>query len=490
MSEFYQKVLGFRVSDWVEDFFAFLRCGPDHHTVNFLTGKKTQMHHIAFEVKDFAQIQNACELLGQKSIPIIWGPLRHGPGHNVSTYHHNPDSHVVEFYIELDQMKDEELGYFEPRPWHHDAPQRPKVWRGKNSRSVWGPPPTEAYFSQHRLSSTRATRVRADRRDRKREKLEEPDMTAIRGYVPATDRPGLGVHSLDHFVLAVPDLAPAQRFYSDFGLDVQAAGDALGLKTAGHDQHWGVVVEGKRKKLHHLSFGCYSDDLPYLQERAEANGVALVDPPKGFESNGFWFQDPAGLLIEIKVAAKVSPAHKTPGTWSSSPEGVAGAPVRAKAPIVRPRRLSHVLVFTPDVDRSLAFYSNIVGLRLSDRSDRVAFMHAIHGSDHHILAFAQSSGPGLHHCSWDMSGIDDIGLGAMHMAGKGYSEGWGLGRHVLGSNYFHYVRDPWGSYAEYSCDIDYIPAEQNWQAGSHPPEDSFYLWGPEPPADFALNREL
>ncbi|MGZ3329045.1 MAG: VOC family protein, partial [Xanthobacteraceae bacterium] len=246
-------------------------------------------------------------------------------------------------------------------------------------------------------------------------------MTAIRGYVPATDRPGLGVHSLDHFVLAVPDLAPAQRFYSDFGLDVQAAGDALGLKTAGHDQHWGVVVEGKRKKLHHLSFGCYSDDLPYLQERAEANGVALVDPPKGFESNGFWFQDPAGLLIEIKVAAKVSPAHKTPGTWSSSPEGVAGAPVRAKAPIVRPRRLSHVLVFTPDVDRSLAFYSNIVGLRLSDRSDRVAFMHAIHGSDHHILAFAQSSGPGLHHCSWDMSGIDDIGLGAMHMAGKGYS---------------------------------------------------------------------
>ena len=99
----------------------------------------------AFEVKDFAQIQNACELFGQKSIPIIWGPLRHGPGHNVSTYHHNPDQHVVEFYIELDQMKDETLGYFEPRPWHHDLPQRPKVWRGKNSRSVWGPPPTEEY---------------------------------------------------------------------------------------------------------------------------------------------------------------------------------------------------------------------------------------------------------------------------------------------------------------------------------------------------------
>ena len=147
-------------------------------------------------------------------------------------------------------------------------------------------------------------------------------MTAIRGYVPATDRPGLGVHSLDHFVLAVPDLAPAQRFYSDFGLDVQAAGDALGLKTAGHDQHWGVVVEGKRKKLHHLSFGCYSDDLPYLQERAEANGVALVDPPKGFESNGFWFRDPG------------RPAHRDQGRG----QGVAGTQDARDLVVVAGRR--------------------------------------------------------------------------------------------------------------------------------------------------------
>jgi len=315
-------------------------------------------------------------------------------------------------------------------------------------------------------------------------------MTAIRGYVPAADQGGVGVHSLDHFVLAVPDLEQARRFYSDFGLDVASASGALALRTFGHDQDWGIVVEGRRKQLHHLSFGCYGDDLAYLQERAQAHGVELVEAPKGFESNGFWCRDPAGMLLEVKVAAKTSPDHKTAGTWSSSPEGVAGAPVRAKAPRVRPRRLSHVLVFTSDIDRAIDFYSTIVGLRLSDRSDRVAFMHAIHGSDHHILAFAQSDGPGLHHCSWDMRGIDDIGLGAMQMAGKGYTRGWGLGRHVLGSNYFHYVQDPWGSYAEYSCDIDFVPAAQRWQAGHHAPEDSFYLWGPEPPADFAVNREV
>ncbi len=315
-------------------------------------------------------------------------------------------------------------------------------------------------------------------------------MTAIRGFVPPeTDETAVGVHSLDHFVLSVPDLEPAQRFYSDFGLDTEERGNALALKTYGRDQRWGLVVEGKRKRLHHLSFGCYADDFAALRRRAEASGAALEDAPAGFESNGFWVRDPAGLLLEIKVAPKSSPDRKTGGTWSSTPEGVAGAPVRANAPIVHPRRLSHVLSFTTDIDRAIAFYCNVLGLRLSDRSDRVAFMHAIHGSDHHILAFAQSSAPGLHHCSWDMAGIDDIGLGAMHMADKGHVKGWGLGRHVLGSNYFHYVQDPWGSFAEYSCDIDYIPSTQRWPAGMHAPEDSFYLWGPEPPADFTVNHE-
>ena len=109
MSEFYQKVLGFRVSDVGGGLLCVPALRADHHTVNFLTGKKT-LHHIAFEVKDLSEIHNACELLGQKSNPIIWGSLAHGPGHNVSTYHHNPDSHVVEFYIDFDQMKDEELG--------------------------------------------------------------------------------------------------------------------------------------------------------------------------------------------------------------------------------------------------------------------------------------------------------------------------------------------------------------------------------------------
>ena len=77
ITDFYVETLGFRVSDWIEDLFAFLRCGPDHHTVNFLNGADTFMHHIAYELKDWAHLLTACEVLGREKQPIIWGPGRH-----------------------------------------------------------------------------------------------------------------------------------------------------------------------------------------------------------------------------------------------------------------------------------------------------------------------------------------------------------------------------------------------------------------------------
>jgi catechol 2,3-dioxygenase-like lactoylglutathione lyase family enzyme len=155
LMDFYCKILGFRVSDWIEDWFVFLRCGPDHHTVNFVTGKSRKMHHMAFELKDWSHMQQACELLGKKRIPIIWGPGRHTAGHNLFTYHRNPDDQIVELFGELDVMKDESLGYFDPKPWHRDHPQRPKVWSGKEGGVIWGPPPTPDYIRQRMAEDTR-----------------------------------------------------------------------------------------------------------------------------------------------------------------------------------------------------------------------------------------------------------------------------------------------------------------------------------------------
>lgn len=45
------------------------------------------------------------------------------------------------------------------------------------------------------------------------------------------------------------------------------------------------------------------------------------------------------------------------------------------------------------------------------------------------------------------------------MRDAGYTRGWSVGRRVLGSNYFYYVRDPRFSHAEFSCDIDFVPQD-------------------------------
>jgi catechol 2,3-dioxygenase-like lactoylglutathione lyase family enzyme len=320
---------------------------------------------------------------------------------------------------------------------------------------------------------------------------EDEEMTAIGKKIEIVKRPGeLGIHSMDTFNMVVPDLKQAETFYKTFGLDVREEGNDLGVYTFGASHRWISISESNRKKLNFLSFGAFEEDLEPLKRKVEAAGVKLLDPPRGFDSNGIWFRDHDGTLVEIKVAEKSSPNEKSAFEMKSCPPGVAGAPQRSKASKVKPHRMAHVLVFTTDVPKAIDFYGRVLGLRLSDRSgDGICFMHGIHGSDHHLIAFAKSGAPGLHHCSWDVGNINDIGKGAMQMADKGFQKGWGMGRHVLGSNYFHYVRDPWGSYSEYSADIDYIPSTCDWDSGDYPPEDSIYLWGPELPKDFIVNYE-
>jgi catechol 2,3-dioxygenase len=305
-----------------------------------------------------------------------------------------------------------------------------------------------------------------------------------------TRRPDLlGVHSLDRFSITVPDLGTADGFYRKFGLNVAEQGTALDLRTDGNPHAWGKVSEGSAKHLEYLAFGAFPDDLRRFDQHLARLGVPRIAPPPGVTEDGIWCHDPDGTVIGILGTEKSSPDEKSQVTNPTSPPGERWVPLRSEVTQVRPRRLQHVLVFTGDVDKAIDFYTTVLGLRLSDRSGDVAFLHGVHGSDHHMVAFAKSNGPGFHHCSWDVSSVHEIGLGAMQMADHGFQRGWGLGQHVLGSNYFHYVRDPWGSYSEYSAGMDYIPCQLDWQAAEHTPENGFYLWGPDVPEDFAWNYE-
>lgn len=301
------------------------------------------------------------------------------------------------------------------------------------------------------------------------------------------------IRSLQHIALAVPDPAVGKQFYSDFGLEGRDEAKRVVMRCHGRDQDQVILVEGSKKRLHHICFGARAEALDGLGKRLERDGTRLLDAPRESPGDGLWFRDPDGVLVNVRGAepAPWLPAAEwrinNPGHLNRS--GQPGHPPRDLP--VRPRRLGHTLRFTPDLDRQIDFYGRVVGMRLSDRSrDIVAFLRSGEGgSDHHLLAFLKNDRPGFHHASFEVANVDELGVGACRLLDKGYRDGWGFGRHVIGSNFFHYIRDPWGSLAEYFCDIDFIPGEMDWKARDYPPEDSLYAWGPRLPGDFGTNFE-
>ena len=138
---FYEEILGFRWSDIIGDFFVFLRCNADHHAVNIMSStKRSGLHHAAFEVRDFVHLKDMLDQLARNEVRLEWGPGRHGAGHNIFTYHRDPDGNLVELFCELDVVHDETNGTFEPRPWHEEFPQGPRRWEvGPAAANKWGP---------------------------------------------------------------------------------------------------------------------------------------------------------------------------------------------------------------------------------------------------------------------------------------------------------------------------------------------------------------
>ncbi len=302
----------------------------------------------------------------------------------------------------------------------------------------------------------------------------------------------MAVKALLHYALEVPDQTAGEKFYRNFGLDAGSGqDDAVHLRPATLARESVLLYGGPKKRLHHVAFGAPGEEYAATREAVRRAGVREVDPPRGAPEVGFWLRDPDGNLVNVRDEAGVLPPPDPPLTLNSPGhvlrEGRRGYPPSGMG--ARPRRLGHVLFFTPDVDRQLDFYTRVLGMKLSDRCQKIiAFLRCT--PDHHNLAFLASKGPGFHHGSFEVGSIDEIAMGARKMQASGWHPAWGVGRHVIGSNFFFYIRDPWGSFAEYFHDLDQIPESCAWQPQDFPEADALYCWGPPVPEEFGRNVEL
>jgi len=295
--------------------------------------------------------------------------------------------------------------------------------------------------------------------------------------------------------LEVSDIEPGVKFYTDAGLIARTEENVAHLRCEGQERD-SIVLRGgfSRKRLHHIALR--ADDLDGIAAKTSKAGGKVTQVPEGFEDNGLWIDDPNGMLIHL-LDCPADPELDAGEPYIINAPGrivrtrrAAMLPTASYAP-VRPLRLGHILVFSPDVMKSVAFFTEALGMGLADHAeDVIAFTCARKNSDHHVVAFAKSPGVGFHHASFQVTDPDQVGRGGRALLERAGRGDWGFGRHTIGSNFFHYIQDPWGSWFEYYSDMDHIDDYALWTPTNYDLADSLANWGPTAPDDFVHNYEV
>ena len=155
----------------------------------------------------------------------------------------------------------------------------------------------------------------------------------------------------------------------------------------------------------------------------------------------------------------------------------------------KPRRLGHLVLNVRDIKKSVTFYTDIVGLEVSDWiSDQMVFLRS--SVDHHDLALAQippdqlkgaqtyqPGRPGLEHFSYELASVEEIETMGRFLQERDIEIVRGIGKHGPGENVFLVFKDPDGNYVEFYCDMVQIPAGTEHTAKVWPNDlDGFDQW--------------
>jgi len=296
----------------------------------------------------------------------------------------------------------------------------------------------------------------------------------------------VALHRLASITIGVPNVEETSAYYEEFGLSRDGA--MFSTSDGGEQLR---IVESPSRRLIELCIGVDDpDDLDRASQRLTGLGVTVQRDPAGVNA----VEHHSGTRVAIKVLPRISQdpavmeAYNGPGR---SDRQNARAPGLLRELPIRPRKLGHVVIGTPDAEASQRFFVDGVGFKVSDQvRGAAAFMRC--STDHHNLLLQPSPVAFLHHTSWQVDDVDEVGRGAMRML-EGHPERhvWGLGRHFIGSNFFWYLRDPAGNFSEYYSDMDTITEDQSWTPGTWEPSlRALYAWGPDVPASMLEPEDL
>jgi catechol 2,3-dioxygenase len=174
----------------------------------------------------------------------------------------------------------------------------------------------------------------------------------------------------------------------------------------------------------------------------------LASPGGGY---GFGFLDPEGRNLAI-----VCEVHDHADT--------------ADAPD-RPRKIAHVNINAAELERSIAFLTDVLGFRRVDHSGPLHFFHC-DNTDHASIVLGRTGKPTLNHVSFELPDLESVMRGGGRMRDAGHPIEWGPGRHGAGNNVFCYFAGPEEFPIEYTAEVMQIDDAYEF----HGPE--YWKWPP------------
>lgn len=270
----------------------------------------------------------------------------------------------------------------------------------------------------------------------------------------------LGIDRLHYLAMRTTDPEAAASFAeAHMGLTLVHR-DADGrhyLAAHGLDTYSLVYTPGE-PGIDHVSYLVREQSaLDRAQERLAASGVAA----ERIDESGLWhhgpavrFEAPSEATIELTTGVNVD----LPMAWN----------IRKPSAVPGPISLDHVILRATDVDASIAFARDVMGLKESGRivgPDGVPFLTFFRSHTlFHCYGVARSEHNGLNHLQFTLK--NDPAVIAAHarvMETTPDSWIWGPLRHGCGQNVVFYFHDAAGNVVEYSAEEEIILNDDTYE---------------------------